>query len=539
MTQTSKYPNSAQAWVEYLAKRSLPSPLHLAATCRRQLENDERSYQEIAATLSADPILCMAIMQSANASKSDHDVFSKTLDHAISMVGTDALDKLLEKAPSLERKYEYRDYYQAIDSSLLHAYIAQLLAKSNHYPKHQEIFWAALFTDAPIWYLWCFATPLMKELHKTPKPLRQQKEIELFGCAVLEIQKDMLMHIGAPELALRSLEEQYTLSKREWLKLDHAGKAIDKKNSFQTTKLLEAPQLKVRMQSPELYVGMARIFLHYLSSPIARHRVRATSVISALLKTNLQTVRQILTQGLVAYSNTFAFPFTLPAACRYILLVKPLASEHSSAIKPAKSRRKLAQIALEPKKPGLHTTGFSYVDGFKPGAEYARLIKRMKNDATSFDSAHQLMQEVVTAITAGLSLNRGLIALINKDRSRLKAYYTGGMSAEDPLKTFDAAIIPGTIFKILCERQARLWVKADSKQSVANLIPMNFKQLTQTEEGIFVSIFVKERPVAIFYADQGADQSPILEDQFRYVKLMIKSLESALMQLRIKKQNGS
>jgi hypothetical protein len=549
MTQTSKYPNSASAWVEYLAKRSLPSPLQLAKKCSKNLENDKLSYHEIAELLSADPIACLAIMQHANVSKTDHDIFSKTLDHAMSMLGVDALKGLLQKVPHLEEKYAYRDYYRAIDSSLLHAFFAQLFAKTKHYAKHQEVFWAALFADAPIWYLWCFATPLMKEWSKTPKHLQAEKELELFGSPIIEIQKTMLEHIGAPELALRSLEETHVPSKREWLKLDRAGQALRQKNAILAAQCLETPQLKVHIQSPELFICMSHFCLSYLDAPIYRHRSRATSVALPILKGSKQRISEIFTQGLITYSKKFSFPYSLPAACRYILLLDILSSENQAPAEFETSRskaRKQSSSAQAPKTAGASKaqitpakTEFRYIEDFKPGPEYTKLIKRMKNELSSFDSAHELMQEAVTAIGTGLKLQRALIALVSKDKSRLKAYYTEGMNDQDPLKGFDTKIISGTIFKVLCERQAGLWVKSDTKQSIANLIPMNFKQLTQTEEGIFVSIFVNERPVAIFYADQGEDSKSIVEEQFRYVKLMVKTLEAALLQLRNQKKKTS
>lgn len=175
-------------------------------------------------------------------------------------------------------------------------------------------------------------------------------------------------------------------------------------------------------------------------------------------------------------------------------------------------------------------------DVFTPERSFLELLKQMKEAPTSFDSASSLMTQMVEQMHVGLKLDRAAIYVFTKDKKRLKSYCTAGIEKTDPLKRFETQIIKGTIFKVLYDKPSALWLKPSARKEVADLVPMNFKQCSQRDEGLFASVFVRSKPVAILYADQEQGYS-INEVQFRYFKLATKALESALVMLGNQQSN--
>ncbi|WP_197473804.1 hypothetical protein, partial [Oleiphilus sp. HI0066] len=88
----------------------------------------------------------LAIMRKANDNPRPESVFSKTLDHAMSMLGHQQVKELLVAIKKLDIKYGYRAYYQTLGASLTKAYLAQRFAKAKGSAKSLDIFWGSLFS---------------------------------------------------------------------------------------------------------------------------------------------------------------------------------------------------------------------------------------------------------------------------------------------------------------------------------------------------------------------------------------------------------
>jgi hypothetical protein len=158
---------------------------------------------------------------------------------------------------------------------------------------------------------------------------------------------------------------------------------------------------------------------------------------------------------------------------------------------------------------------------------YAELTDIMVNRPEEFTDLHELMNAATQGLAYGIELERACVGLISKDGSRLKNYYSVGCQNFKELKDFESKIIKNTVFEKLSQRPASIWVKPSSDKKIRDLIPMNFKSATESNEFFLMSVFVGKKPVAIFFAD-NADNQTLTETQYKQFKYLCGAVTTAL-----------
>ena len=559
MPEKTSTPTDHDSWLAYLVARKLPSALSIYRTCIEKMEKASPSYIDLANILAPDPVLSLAVMRKANEIQREQTVFSKTLDHAMSMIGHEQIKEILVKRPKLETKYGYRAYYQAQDASLTRAFLAQQFAEKKGSARSQDVFWGSLFADAAEWYLWCYATAKMRKVQAATQANQKRVAEEEFGCDLRELQLSILESLGAPELALQTKQNQQCLSSRDWVTLANFGREANKpkvpvSSDAPPSQPLElSPSLKIARQNPLFYIELSRFYLHYyLNASNPKQMSRAVAVTSAGLGMHADDVRQLVTQTLIKSARKYSFPYSQTGICMAFTGVIELPPETEQASDSEDSNAEGYKQSFEreiPKtqKPTPGTIEVTStqkkvteqsIEVFTPEESLLKLLRKMKGAPGSFESAAELMQLMVKEIRTGLRLDRCAIYLLNKDKTMLRSYSSVGIETSDPLYKMQTPIVKGTIFKVLTDKTSALWLKPNTKQEVVNLVPMNFKQATQRDECFFASVFVRGKPVAVFYAD-GEHGSALNEAQFRYFKIASKTLESTLEYLGNRKANNA
>jgi len=559
MPEKTSTPTDHDSWLAYLVARKLPSALSIYRTCIEKMEKASPSYIDLANILAPDPVLSLAVMRKANEIQREQTVFSKTLDHAMSMIGHEKIKEILIKTPKLETKYGYRAYYQAQDASLTRAFLAQQFADKKGSARSQDVFWGSLFADAAEWYLWCYATAKMRKVQAATQANQKQVAEEEFGCDLRELQLSILQSLGAPELALQTKQNQQCLSPRDWVTLANYGREANKPKApvssdappSQPLKL--SPPLKIARQNPLFYIELSRFYLHYYLNAInPKQMSRAVAVTSAGLDMHADDVRQLVTQILIKSARKYSFPYSQTDICKAFTGVIELPPRTEQAPQPGdkttvRDKPSFEREIPKTKKPTPGTIEITStqkkvseqsIEVFTPEESFLKLLRKMKGAPGSFESAAELMQLIVKEICAGLRLDRCVIYILNKDKTMLRSYSSVGIEISDPLYKMQTPIVKGTIFKVLTEKASALWLKPNTKQELVNLVPMNFKQATQRDECFFASVFARGKPVAVFYAD-GEHGSALNEAQFRYFKIASTTLESTLEYLGNRKANNA
>lgn len=574
----SNMPKSAQEWAAYLSNKSLPSPFKVGEFTLRRLDKEELSYPQLANIINRDPILSFEILTRVN-KESEHSSLgnnegSKTLAHAISMIGTEGLKESINKLPkkAVSPKNITSFYYlRTLCTSLYAGYLARAISLRKKKGNAEDIYWSSLFLGAPIWHLWRFATPEMRLIRyaiRSNFKLPKIAEEEVLGDSLENITKAMSKELMLPIMAQECYQKDNQPSLSDWARIAHC---VDENKKI--SKISDI-SLKIKMQKPHFIVMLANLLAHYSSYCwYSRATLRAQRILAYYLNCSLEEAITFSHEIAADMSRNHPLPgLMLPASKLFIPPRKRTKAntpkslkafqevstfdtpDHSNSeagaqkIKNHKAQNeaqntqddflpesnKIKESTLEdtrilPNAKSIISRTLMAKNMTNPNSTLLKeLSDLMTNQPESFADFHELMNAATQGIGYGIGLERACVALISKDISRFKTYYTVGCSKSGQLKNFESKVTANTIFQKLTERAASIWIKPSSEQKVKDLIPANFKTAIEVNEFFLMSVFVGKKPIAIFYAD-NMDDTPLDEKKYQEFKSLCIAVSSALL----------
>jgi HD-like signal output (HDOD) protein len=582
----SKMPKSAQDWAEYLNTSPLPSPFKVGDFVLRKLDKETLSYPQLANIINRDPILSFKILSrvnkaSENSTLGSHEG-SKTLAHAISMLGVEGLKESINKLPkkAVSPKNITSFYYlRTLCTSLYAGYLAKAISLRKKKGNSEDIYWSSLFLGAPIWYLWRFATPEMRLIRyaiRSNFKLPKVAEEEVLGDSLENITTAMSKELMLPKMAQECYQKENQPSLSDWVSIAHC---IDNKKKICQ---INDVDLKIKMQKPHFIVMLANLLAHYSSYCwYSRATLRAQRILAYYLNCTLEEAVTFSHEVAVDMSRNHPLPgLMLPASKLFIPPRKRTKANKRKNLDVFKSENTFAPSTTpntESQDPKIEDQKVSD-DGQNTETDnlpikekvkastledtrilpslqkilsrtqmaqnmteqkntlFEELTELMANKPESFADFHELMNAATQGISYGINLKRSFVTLISKDNSRLRTYYTVGCADSEQLKSYESTVDKNTIFFKLCERPASIWIKPNSEQKIKDLIPAEFKAAIDVDEFFLMSVFVGKKPVAIFYAD-NKNKAPMDDQNYHKFKFLCGAVSSALQyQAKISKK---
>lgn len=525
-------PKQAEQWSDFLLNKSVPAEFGRSTLSLEKIETEKPSYPELCHDLKANPVICFSLLNIANAAQCKPEAKSKTLEHALSMLGINETQRILEQYPKAEAGAEFQKFYALLNDSLNCAQLAMDLASTAKVQNNviQDVFWGTLISFAPSWYLQRFAPEMMQQNNTLPSRNSEDAQKSIFGDTLNNICLSFLNKADAPILAREAYEKPDYISPNRWAILSTLAKYQDKlknlkteaepnltsinqieKQLYKVSKKCNAPEFKILRQRPLFWLKLATLVMHYecIGKPIGL--LRARRIIAGCLDISLQDAANIISQSYLKISNHYPFPFTSASAIRLLMI-----GERKDADKNISSKQNNAKDMITEE-----------VESYLPSKVYFEIMKRLKERINSYEDLHGMMNDALKAVVDGMQLARGCIALYNRDQTRIKTYYFLAKEPEDTLQEFDTLVVNSTIFGLMKEKPSSLWIKPSSPDTVTRLIPMNFKQATQSDSGFYMSLFVRGKAIGIFYCDDGKD-GVLTEAHYKYFKFLSKTLAKGL-----------
>lgn len=563
----SKMPDSAEGWANFLVTKSLPSPFKVGQKVIRMLEKKVIPYSHLAAHVNKDPILAFYVMSHANDSQLEDTPSSKTLAHAISMIGIERLTELINEQPfkAISLKSITSFYYlRTLSTSLYAGHLGRAIAKRKGKGNPEDVYWSSLFLGAPIWYLWRFATPEMRLVRyaiRSNYKLPHVAEKEVLGGTIVDVTTALAKKLNVPALAQACYQPDKQLSHKQWVTIARSfspdGKPLR----------VEDRDINMLMQSPHFVVMLANLIAHYSSYCwYSRATLRAQRILACYLNCSVDEAIQLTHEAAADMSRAHPMPGVMQPAAK--LFVPPrkrtkaqsecqISEFQSDAYAPSQKGKAAppapeAPIASSTKTNKLEDTrqhenrdvpkpekinAPTNKEGIAEKAQangplsrnplYTELTHIMAHRPQEFTDLHELMNAATQGIAYGIELERACVGLISKDRSRFKNYYSVGCQDHPELKDFESKIIKNTIFEKLCSRPASIWVKPSSDKKILDLIPMNFKGATDSKEFFLMSVFVGKKPVALFFAD-NTDNQTLTDAHYKQFKYLCSAVTTSL-----------
>ncbi|RMF17658.1 MAG: hypothetical protein D6758_06030, partial [Gammaproteobacteria bacterium] len=173
---------------------------------------------------------------------------------------------------------------------------------------------------------------------------------------------------------------------------------------------------------------------------------------------------------------------------------------------------------------------------------YEEITEMMFRQPHKFKDVPALMNAACQCITYGIGLKTAMIALCSNDRTRLKSYYSQGFTARTAFRNWTQSLDGNHLFSRLMQAPSGIWIKPQSSEKVWNSLPEDFRSQMNTDQCFMMSVFVKSKPIALVYADDGTD-GPHLTDadyaRFKHVCAGISQVLYYFAMQRRKQQSKS
>ncbi|MCU0936613.1 MAG: HDOD domain-containing protein [Gammaproteobacteria bacterium] len=127
---------------------------------------------------------------------------------------------------------------------------------------------------------------------------------------------------------------------------------------------------------------------------------------------------------------------------------------------------------------------------------------------------HEMMMLALGGLHEGVGLGRVLFALLSPDRSHLRARLWVGVEPGSPLAGFELPVVPPHLFSRLLERPQAVWRRPGEQPELDALLTEPLAALVRGQPFFAMSLFVRDRPVGILYADQSGHEDAL--DAERY-----------------------
>ena len=478
--------NNINKWVELAAKEPIPVLKYTITELRYLCRKEEIPLREITHLVERDPGLVVHILRTSNNRPKGR--LSSEITHvnqAFSLMGTDQLTKLPDSLP-------------AIGDILAPPAKKRLLATFNR-AYHAARFatdWAAIRRDM------------------TPD--------EVFAAAQLHFMGEMILAIHAPELLEKiadlRVKDHLASEEAQYMVLGFTLNELTQK----IAERLKFPQLVTEALSAE-NAKFPRAYGIMLGVQLARNITLEGWYASQTLEIQEQIAEwmDITVDEVIARTHVIAAEVareipqydTEPAA-RLLPLIRVSPTEEAK--EQSESNEQSAAICLIPQLSVLRDA-----------------VKMMTNFSPKSITVEDFLQHVVTAMHDGVGLNRVVFCRYNNEERSLQGEVFKGAENDPVFNRFEINLNSEktNLFAHLIAKPQAVLMNESSRAKFWPLVTTDFQKLINTNSFVAMSIFVKNKPYGLFYADRHTVACQIEERSYSYFKTLCTHVTKVLEQI--------
>ena len=553
----SDKPLGLKSWVDKLSKVRLPIQPLARSNFLKQLAEDGSSSSKLASIAETDPAFCFHLFNEANKQLAKSGNEARSLEHLISLLGRDRIKELVRGLPAPDKNSkpeQQQAYLQAQAVSVHAACLAQQIAKIKMHCNPEQIYYSTLFYDVIYWaFCQCaeYQMAFLHELKAIGKLNSDSAEKNIFGCRILEIAKAMTDHWALPLLTQQSFDNTYRPTPADvstFSKLDA---------TFCPEPLPDDNDLVAKLNSSHLTILVSSQLAHeadwnwYSKSTLNCHKVICNQLYLPLP----QVLR--MTHGLaVDLSRRALVPNTIGPAeklfCYYdaALLRQPSAPDASSDAEKAlntlnvpnkNSAAKLTAPATErSEKFGSKPTKKNQLSpepqpAIRDPKKLRLILRSLNNTPENFKNITTMMAAAMQAAIEGIGVDRITVMLLNKQKSLLQTQHSLNMDNEQlrkysytcPVKLDESKDLFG---QMLIKPMSLHTTEKNIDKAMARL-PKDFKSAFDANNFFLDSLFYKNTPLGLIYADSGKQGAPLSDEQYKCFKQLCHCLKNCINHL--------
>lgn len=505
MTQLSAVKPTAQQWRAAGSQQTFPILAESRLRIKKQLQDKRVSFDDLAHSAELDPALCLHL-QMAVARHSPHSLEQVSgAASCLSLLGMEELVRLMKHLPVVDAGTE-DPALQRYRKALLTAQLAGTLAAdwaplqgatSPHYAR-----WSTMLASAPLW-LWLLYSPQAQNwLHLLTRgddlvPAARR----VFGQADKEWQQmARLLHLPANAMAV--FNPANWPDKRQWRTL----------RRYDPRDFADQRALMHRCHQPVMLPLMANALAwHWHIAPDSRRCRRWQALVSHwlgraefVLQPHLRQLQVLATRQHHSSEGTGLHLLLSPVpTCQPYAWINPLGQEEVQEPLNVAGNRQTRGGATDPEAGERHSDP----------VYMKKLVRQLQQEPDSFGDLHYLMRGMLKGVCAGLGMPSACIALLNRERTALKVFYTEGLSEQAPIRRFLIDLRTPTLFSKLMEKQSAVLLSPANRDRYLVHVPPAMATLLP-EHCMMMSIDAGAQPIGLVMAFGGARQASLTQAEF-------------------------
>ena len=469
-------------WVELAVNEPIPVLKYTIKELRSLCRQEDIPLKEITHVVERDPSLVVHILRSANNQAKGR--LSSEITHvnqAFRLMGTDQLTKLPETLPAVGEVLDEKSKVRLL-ATFDRAYHAARFATD----------WAALRSDM------------------TPD--------EVFAAALLHFMGEMILAIHAPELldeiAKLRVDDHLASEEAQYIVLGFTLNEL----TLNIAETLKFPSLVTEALSAE-NAKFPRAYGIMLAVQLARNITYEGwySKYTYEIQKQIAEWLDISIDEVIARSHSIAAEvareipqYDTPAAARLLpLIVEPIVednNEHDSD--------EHAAICLIPQLALLRES-----------------VQSITNFSPKNVTADEFIQHVVSAMHDGIGLNRVVFCSYDEENNSLQGNLFKGAENDPTFNRFKIKIGESDIFSHIISKPQAVLMNEASRTKFWPLVTVDFQKLIQTNSFVAMSIFIKNKPYGLFYADRHTPTCQIEDRSYNYFKTLCTHATKVLEQI--------
>ena len=143
----------------------------------------------------------------------------------------------------------------------------------------------------------------------------------------------------------------------------------------------------------------------------------------------------------------------------------------------------------------------------------------------------QIMKLVMEGMHDGLGLTRVAFTMLTPDRRMLKTRAVMSLDQDWAIRHLHIPLEPDNLFSHLMSRPQALWLSDDNVHKIWPHVPTDLVNVLHKDGFFAMSIYVKNRPVGLFYADRYNHEHRLNERCYENFKLLCRHASKAMLEL--------
>ncbi|MFP8966354.1 HDOD domain-containing protein [Pokkaliibacter sp. CJK22405] len=491
----SESPFGLDAWVDYLQDKPLPVMAHSRQMLSKRLSIPNVALMDLSPALQADPVLSLHILRRANLLNRNQDTDIRTLDHALSSLGLVKIRELIDEVPVLQmntKSVAHRQYLYSIANSIHAAIQVRDWVMQARPAQVGHLYAGALLYGFIYWSLWRFAphaASAIYDLIYTRHLDQVQAEIEVLGCPAQELAHALAVKWQLPEIVVSALNHDINPDKRVLVMLGKKARGdeltLDQERAI--NHVLHAPWMPIKLAN---WLTHSIHFGWY-----SRQARRITLLVADFLRLNRDQACARIHRNAVYAARQYSTPGIIPPAARLLMAPDDHPLDYHMPTDKVVTRN--------------GTSNDTKDDAILPGklldeAYFQQQLYQLNNADKHAGSLGELIQTLNHGLHKGVGLPRCLILMANQQGSQLQSRFSAGSDLPAEWHDYAVSLDNPSIFQKLCDQPGALWVTRRNRAKVDPLLPLDFKGICHQEEFFLMSLFLGKKPIAVIYADAGA-----------------------------------